>query len=296
MRILLTGCAGFIGSNIAKRLLKDNHYIVGIDNMSFGFRENLPEGLFFMNIDFKDFDSRDEFDCLIHCATANIIYGSDHPVETFKNNSEKTIDLFERFKGKIIYLSSCSVYGKLDSLCAQETEGIKTNNPYSLSKYAAEQYLRCRKDFTTLRLSNVYGPGQNPKGKYCGVINKFIYKIYNDIPIDIYDSEENTRDYTYVDDVMEAVIKTMYLPALDTEINIGTGIQTSVKDLCKLINDFFPGKPLAFMRIEGRGIDDVKRRCLNIEKAKKLLKWKPKTDLRDGIYKTIEWIVNNNVF
>jgi len=296
MRILLTGCAGFIGSNIARRLIKDGHYVVGIDDMSFGFRENIYEGLFFMQMDFKDFDSKDEFDCLIHCATTNIIYGQDHPIETFKNNSEKTIDLFDRFKGKIIYLSSCSVYGKIESLCAKETESIKTNNPYSLSKYAAEQYLRCRKDFTTLRLSNVYGPGHNPRSKYCGVVNKFIYNIYNDNPIEIYDSEENTRDYTYVDDVVDAIIKAMYMSSLNTEINIGTGIQISVKELCHIINDFFPGKPLAIMRTEGRDIDDIKRRCLNNEKANKLLNWKPKTELRDGIQKTIEWLVNNNIF
>jgi len=296
MRILLTGCAGFIGSNIAKYLVKSGHSIVGIDDLSFGFRENIPEGLSFMQMDFKDFDFKDKFDCLIHSATANIIYGSDHPIETFKNNSEKTIGLFDRFKGKIIYLSSCSVYGKIDSLCAKETADIRTNNPYSLSKYAAEQYLRCREDFTTLRLSNVYGLGQNPKGKYCGVVNKFIYKIYNNLPIEIYDSEENTRDYTYVSDVVDAVIKTMYMPSLNTEINIGTGEQTSTKELCHIVNDFFPGKPLAIMRTEGRDIDDIKRRCLNNDKAKKLLKWKPKTDLRDGINKTIQWVVNNNIF
>jgi len=296
MKILLTGCAGFIGSNIARYLVKSGHYVVGIDDMSFGFRENLPEGLFFMQMDFKDYNFKDEYDCIIHCATTNIIYGSDHPIETFKNNSEKTIDFFNRFKGKVIYLSSCSVYGKIDSLCAKETEGIKTNNPYSLSKYAAEQYLRCRKNFTTLRLSNVYGPGHNPRGKYCGVVNKFIYNIYHDNPIDIYNSGEDTRDFTYVDDVVEAVIKAMYMPSLNTEINIGTGIQTSVNDLCSMINSFFPSKALAFKNVPSRKIDDVKQRCLNIEKAKKLLKWEPRTNLKNGLQKTIDWFVNNNVF
>ena len=295
MRILLTGCAGFIGSNIARALLKSGNYVVGIDDMSFGFRENLPEGLFFMNIDFNDFDSRDEYDCLIHCATSNIIYGADHPVETFKNNSEKTIDFFNRFKGKIIYLSSCSVYGQADVLCTGEEGNIKTNNSYSLSKYAAEQFLRCRGNYTTLRPSNVYGPWQTPKNPYCGVVSRVIYNISKGLSVKIYGTGSDTRDYTFVDDVVNAVIRSLYLPVQNTEINIGTGIETSISDLIKTINDFFPEKSLIKEDIPERKINGIKRRCLDCNKAKELLNWTPKTDLKKGLQKTIDWMVNNNI-
>lgn len=290
MKIILTGSCGFVGSNVANRLIGDNNVSLWIDDLSFGNKFNLENDDRLIKERFENLseDFLSLFDVLIHCATSNIIYAMDHPIETFQNNATNTIKLFQKFKGKIIYTSTASVYGQAQELPTTEDAPILTNNAYDQSKYIAELFLQQRGNYTTLRLSNIYGPNQRPDNPYCGVVGKLIYNINKDFPIYINGDGEQTRDYTYIDDVVDAIIIALQKEALNTEINIATGVETSINKLIEHIS-LLTSKSAEVQNIEKRKIDGINSRCLSIEKAELLLGWKPKHDLQSGLHKTIEW-------
>lgn len=295
MKIIITGAAGFVGSNVAKRLISFGcQNIMLVDDYRFGSPMNL-KGHFITNSDFKDIPDLElnKYDILIHCATSNIIYAMDHPIETFQNNSANTIRLFQRFKGKIVYTSTASVYGQASILPTPETAQVLTNNAYDQSKYIAELFLQQRGNYSTLRLSNVYGPNQRADNPYCGVIGKLIYNILNHKQTDINGDGTQTRDYTFVDDVSNAVSIAAFKDAYNTEINIATGIETSILDLVKMISSITRIDPFDHY-IQKRKIDGISRRCLDIRKAKKQMGWEPHTTIEEGIRKTIKWMKSIN--
>lgn len=290
--ILLTGAAGFVGSNIARRLHEQGYEAHSIDNLLFGNMKNVDFSKPFIKTGFEELHEifLSTFDILIHCATTNIIYAMDHPVETFQNNATNTIKLFQKFKGKIIYTSTASVYGQADFFPTPEDAEIRTNNSYDQSKYIAELFLQQRGNYTTLRLSNVYGINQRPDNPFCGVIGRLVDNILNDKPINVNGQGTQTRDYTFVDDVVDAVIAAaVHKEALNTEINIATGIETSIMGLMEMISDY-TGKDPLYQQVESRKIDGIFRRCLDIKKAERLLGWKPNISLEEGIKKTISWM------
>lgn len=292
-KILLTGACGFVGSNIAAKLIEAGYNPILVDDCRFGNPINSGHN-HFRKMDFNDLTSDElaQYDILVHCATSNIIYAMDRPIETFQNNATNTIKLFQRFKGKIIYTSTASVYGQAKILPTPEDADILTNNSYDQSKYIAELYLQQRGNYTTLRLSNVYGTNQRPDNPFCGVIGRLCCDALCSQEVNINGSGTQTRDYTYVEDVVTAVILAVLSPAFNTEINIATGIETSIMDLVKIISDITE-KTILDNHIKPRKIDGIFRRCLDIQKAEKILGWKPKTTLTEGIKKTISWIQEN---
>ena len=295
--IIVTGAAGFIGSAVCRRLHDQGLAVIGIDDLSFGYERNIPEGIHFEKMGFEKFTRNgylgkyafSEEDIIIHLATANIIYAQSHPVETFRVNAEKTIEFLKSIPGKIIYTSTSSVYGNSEYLPTFEEAEINTSNAYDSSKRAVELFLQKRGNYTTLRLSNVYGPYQRPENPYCGVIGKLINAAYKGKSFTVYRDGTDTRDYTYVDDVVDAIISAACIyPARNTEINIGTGVETGVSNLIDIVSKE-TGKSILTKQAEGRPIDKIRRRCLFIDKAALLLRYSPKVSLRDGIKKTIEW-------
>lgn len=287
MRILVTGAAGFVGGNLCHRLSELGLYYHAIDDLSFGDKNNLPNGCLFTPSNFKFWGDGNnllnQYDILVHLATSNIIYAMGMPIETFVNNSIETIKLFQRFKGKIIYTSTASVYGNAKKFPTKEEDEIQLSNAYDTSKYSAELYLRERGNFTTLRLSNVYGRFQDNRNPYCGVLGKFIDRFNEGKSFPIYGNGIATRDYTYVDDVVDAIVSAINQLPCETEINIATGNETSVLELAEMINE-----ENEIEKLPVRKIDSIQRRCLDISLAKKLLLWEPKTDIATGIKKTIE--------
>lgn len=285
MKILITGAVGMIGANLCHRLNERSYEFIACDNLSFGRIENTEGKYPIIKCDFKEIpqSTLDQFDILIHLATSNIIYAMTEPIETFKNNALETMKLFNRFKGKIIYTSTASVYGNADLFPTPEKAEIKLSNPYDTSKYIAEWYLRTRGNFTTLRLSNVYGRFQDQSSPYCGVLGKFIDKYLEGKPFTIYGDGTATRDYTYVEDVVNAIIDCIELESLNIEINIATGVETNVIDLTNMID-----LKSVFKMMPSRSIDAIQRRCLDISKAKQLLGWEPKTSLQEGIKQLIK--------
>jgi UDP-glucose 4-epimerase len=207
-------------------------------------------------------------------------------LETLRNNAINTVKFFQRFRGKIIYLSSASVYGNARSIPTSESLEPNPGDPYACSKLIAELFLQKRGNYTTLRLSNVYGERQRPDNPCCGVVAKFVDNVINKKPVTL--NTTQTRDYTYVGDVVEAVAAAVDLPGLNTEINIGTGVEISTLDLAEEIWGII-GYDTGAQYTERRAIDTVERRCFDIAKAKELLKWQPKTTLEEGLRKTIKW-------
>lgn len=283
--ILVTGCAGFVGSNLCNHLKRP---FLGIDNLQFGYKENLNKEVNWITLNFNDIvHCINEFDILVHLACANIIYAQNYHIETFKTNALDTIKLFQRFKGKIIYTSTSSIYGNADKFPTLETSIDKVSNAYDQSKLIAELFLKQRGNYTTLRLSNVYGKNQRPNHPYSGVIGKFIGQAKENKPMTVFAKGTSTRDYTYVKDVVSAIEKAIDLPALNTEINIGTGVETDTIDLAHLISDLMD-KVINVDFYPARTIDGIKRRCLDISKAKELLKWEPEYSLKRGLKEMIK--------
>ena len=289
MKIAITGGAGFIGSNAANYLSK-KHKVKAIDNLKFGNRANVDPGVNFGICNFEDITTEElnTYDVLVHMATANIIYAQKNQVDTFKVNALETINLFERFKGKIIYTSTASVYGQAEELPTPEHAQKRVSNAYDQSKLIGEKYLELRGDFTTLRLSNVYGPGQRADNPYCGVMGKFIDAGLRDEPMLIFGSGLDTRDYTFIDDVIDAVDRAIELPSTNCAINISGQNEVSVDELAVYISMVLE-QPLNAEYVKCRSIDTINRRFLDIRLAKSLLGWSPKTNLKTGLEKTINW-------
>ncbi len=194
---------------------------------------------------------------------------------------------------KVVYASSVSIYGNARYLPINEDDPKLILNPYAASLLAAESY--CSAFFETygipvniVRYSNVYGPYQHPSNPYCGVVSKFISWALAGEPILIYGDGEQTRDFTYVEDAVEATLKAAtVIPGLT--FNIGTGIETSINKLARLVIEI-TGSKSQIKYVERRDIDDVRRRVLNIEFARRILRWGPKVELYSGLKNTIEWI------
>ena len=273
----ITGIAGFVGSNLANRMSSIGMEVSGCDNLKFGVKDNT-----FVPFEVKDFDqvklSKD--DVLIHCACDNIIYGIEYPVETFKTNALKSIELFRRFNGRIVYLSTSSIYGQASTLPTPESHPHNVYNAYDQSKLIAELFLKQRGNYTTLRLSNVYGVNQRPSNPYAGVIGKFVGLAKSGFSLPINGSGSQTRDYTHVDDVVDAIIRACLTISLETEINIGTGVETSVMDIALMVSDL---SEVQVVSIPERPIDKIHRRCLDISKADALLDWHPTISVKEGI-------------
>jgi len=305
--VIVTGGAGFIGSATCE-LLREIYDVIIVDNLYSGSIDNIKHLLRLDNVKFVKMDVTDHDELLrklkplikdvsgiIHLASiVNIDEVNANPRRALEVNVLGTINVLEfmrRFDiNRIVYASSVAVYGEPEYLPIDENHPLKPRNLYGLTKLMCEQILwRYYEDygikFIALRYFNVYGPRMRP-GQYGSVIYKFIVSLLkSEIPI-IYGDGNQTRDFIYVYDVAEANMK-----ALDSDyvgiLNIGTGREVSINELynilCRLLGKYVKPK---------RGpprIGDVRRSRANIEKAKKILKWKPKVDLLTGLRYTINF-------
>lgn len=297
MRILLTGCCGFIGSNLYNRFTERGFDFLGIDNLEFGYKENLIDTHHFVQMPFEDINqvTLDGFDILIHLACANIIYSQENCLQSFQTNTFKTFNLFKNFKGKIIYTSTASVYGQAQNIPTNEDEPTNITGIYDQSKRLTEMYLQFRCNQTTLRLSNVYGKNQRPDYPYSGVIGKLIGNAIQKKPFQINGKGLATRDYTYIEDVIRAIERAIELPAQNRPINIGTGKETNALEIAYKIAEIMK-VPFNVNLIADRSIDNIKRRCMDICCAHELLGWEPLTDIDTGIKLTIKELRNGKLY
>lgn len=304
-RVLVTGGAGFVGSNLVKKLINEGAEVTIVDDMFTGDIKNIENiGEYTLHIgsvcDSSIIDIVSKVDIIFHLAARNIIASTKNPREDYETNIGGTLNILlamKEFQGqKLIYTSSASVYGNPKYLPINEDDGINLLTPYAVSKYAGEGYcMAFHESYGTsvavLRLSNVYGTNQSVSNPYCGVVAKFIDSARNRTPIKIHGDGLSTRDFTYVDDVVEALLLAGVDPRSEGEVfNVATGIETSVDKLAEMITKIFQRYPgdVESAHIDRRDIDNIRRRVLNIEKIRRKLGWTPRVTLENGLRLTKE--------
>lgn len=308
MNYLITGGAGFIGSNLVDKLLSLGHKLTVIDDFSSGRMENLAGHKDNSNLkiikkniceNLEDIFKSERFDAVFHLAAlVSVPYSIEHPDESHEVNANGTFNLLMNCRKfgvkRFIFSSSCSVYGEQDTL--PFTEPMKPNpiSPYALSKLICEHYCKIfnflyNLETISLRYFNVYGPRQNPEGNYACLIPKFITLVKNDRTPTINGEGKQTRDFIFVSDVVEA-----NLAALDTQdkscfgevFNIGTGQKISVNEVADSIIRL---SDKSIKPIYGPAVIEPHDALANIEKAKSILNWQPKFLFEQGLAETFKF-------
>ena len=238
MQILVTGGAGFIGTNLIKRLLKEGHQIVSIDNYSTGLRENEQLGVTYVPKDIryledKHFSFWNKFDVVYHLAAiARIQPSFKKPIDYFETNATATMKIAKicsKANIPLIYAGSSSHHSG------------KYKNPYTFSKDIGEEILEMYRinfglKYTVARFYNVYGPHQLENGGYTTLIGKWIYNIKNNIPCEIYGDGEQRRDFTHVDDIVDGLLAMHSNKSYGHTFELGRGKNYSVNEVAKMFN------------------------------------------------------------
>jgi UDP-glucose 4-epimerase len=301
MRALVTGGAGFIGSNVADGLSENGAEVFIVDNLSTGKKENLSGKAEFFNVDITDKDAlRKVFESVkpeivFHLAAQiDVRKSAANPAFDASVNVIGAINVFElsvEYGAKRIVFSSTggAIYGEPEKLPATEETEVAPLAPYGVSKYCGEQYLNYFKrlfgiERVILRYANVYGPRQDPLGE-AGVVAIFTGKILRGENPVIFGDGEQTRDYVYVKDVVRANI--LAINGKEGTYNIGTGIETSVNELVKMFEKI-TGKEIIPQYAPPRK-GEVRRISLSYEKAKKELGFEPEYPLKKGLRETLQW-------
>ena len=311
-RILITGGAGCIGSNLTKALLKANpERIIIIDDLSASYEWNIPKDpkVVFIHGSILDEEKMKRafsykphyvFHLAAHFANQNSV---DHPETDLLVNALGTLKTLqyanlvevERF---VFASSGCSVYGSQTPLPLREDfVSLHLDTPYQINKLVGELYCNYFNDYYGLpvaiaRYFNVYGPGEVP-GKYRNVIPNFIWWAMNRQPLPITGTGEETRDFTFVDDIIDGTLRMGFVKeAVGEAINLASGTETRIIDLANWINEL-TGNSAGIIFKPRRDWDKAVRRRASIEKAKKILGYQPKTDIKTGLERTYKWILEN---
>ncbi len=316
-KCIVTGGAGFIGSHITDALLAHGAArVIVIDNLLTGSIENIKHHFDNDAFTFAQADINDANTIAAHFIKADVVFhqaalGSvprsvENPPATDINNVHGFVNVLHLCRlnkvKKVVFASSSSVYGDDQTMPKTEDKTGKPLSPYAVSKVTDELYGRVFADLygmsiTGLRYFNVFGPRQNPKGAYAAVIPLFIDHVLKKTNVRIFGDGEQSRDFTYVSNVVNANILSAFM--LDEAgfniMNIGCGGSTSVNDLFNSINEAGGGKSKAIYEPERPG--DIRSSSASIEKASRQIGYKPDTTIDEGVRKTIEWFKKNkNVF
>jgi nucleoside-diphosphate-sugar epimerase len=303
-RVLITGGAGFVGSNVVRAVYDAKGEITVLDDLFTGDLSNIDSDIKYKFVQGSVTDAElvttlvKSADYVAHLAARNIIVSTKDPREDYASNIGGTLNILmaarEAPNVKVVYTSSASVYGNPMHLPISENETPLTFSPYSVSKLGGENY--CTAFYETygvhvavVRYSNVYGIKQDPTNPYCGVVSKFVESIADDKTISVHGDGLQTRDFTYVTDTVEATLIALLSPRADGMIfNVGSGFEVSILKLANEIGNALGKEPI-IEHIDRRDIDNIRRRVLNIERIRSRLRWQPRTTLRQGIQKTVQW-------
>jgi len=303
MRALVTGAAGFIGSHLAARLVADGHDVVAFDDLSDGARENLERapGARFVHGDLRDADAVRSAaagcDVVFHQGAKRSVHRSVREPELFTDvNVRGTLHVLlaaRDGRARVVNASSSSVYGDQPRFPLVETMPPEPRSPYAASKLAAEAYCRA---FTvsmgvptvSLRYFNVYGPGQDPQSEYAVVVPRFALACLTGSRPVIHGDGTQARDFTYIDDVVEAnlLAADASKDAQGLVFNIGGGAEpTSVNELLALISELAGSSPEPAYEPPRAG--DVRRTEADISRARDLLGYAPSVGMREGLARTV---------
>lgn len=311
MKILITGGAGFIGSHLCDKYTKEGHTVLCLDNFMNGDLRNIRHLLDYKNFklikgDIRDFDLLDnimrDVDVVFHLAAQiHVDRSYIEPKLTYEVNVMGTQNVLEVARihdaKKIIHASTSEVYGSALHVPIDENHPMNAPHPYGASKIASDRmcyaYIQTYgMDISILRFFNIFGPRQRDFG-YGGVISIFTRRVLSGTPPILYGDGTQTRDYTYIEDVVRAYDLVLNHNKPITEpINFGTGKEVTIIDLAYKIIDLCGKKgDIKPVHVEPR-IGEVKRLIADATKTKKLLGWEPKFSLEDGLREFIQWYKN----
>ena len=314
--IIVTGCSGFIGFHLSKELLNNNLPVLGIDNLissqnilkNWRLEQLKNYGINFIDVDItnkaelnkkiRDINFSGNFSTIYHLAgLAGVRQSVLEPKKYYNNNVMGTINMLniatEFSLESFVFASSSSVYGLQDNrIPFVENETLESpQSPYAFSKLFAELISKDYSNISSLNVSllrffTVYGPA----GRIDMSILKFIHNIINENPINIYGDGFQERDFTYVEDICEGIIKSSRVDGFET-FNLGSSQPYSIIKVLSMLKEIINKEP----KIEylPKHYADVNYTWANIDKAKSLLKWHPKTSLENGLEKTVDWYKNN---
>lgn len=310
-RVLVTGGAGFIGNNLARRLLQcEVSQIVIMDNQSSGMSVFLPNDarIIFVGMDIDKMDklnfiiNQHTFDYVFHLAAHFANQNSvDHPFSDIQTNIVGTVGLLEILKfhkslKKFVYASSSCVYGTTENM-TEETYIYPSETPYSINKYTAELYTQYYAHLfhvptLSIRIFNTYGPYEMA-GKYRNVIPNFIEKAINGEELIITGTGKETRDFTYVEDLIDLMLLAACSTYREGEIfNGGTGAKTEILKMAEIIKNE-TNSTSAIIFKPARNWDKVKDRMSDTNKSANALGYSPKVSIEEGLKKTIKWYQDN---
>jgi nucleoside-diphosphate-sugar epimerase len=310
-KVLVTGGAGFIGSNLVSRLIDDGHNVVIIDDLSSGHRNLVHPNAEFVEGSILDECALSSAFCLkpdfvIHMAALFANQNSvDHPEKDLLVNGLGTLKILEQSKlnniKKLLYVSSSCVYGSRE-IMNEADETYYPDTPYAISKLLGERYCHFwssqhKINVVTVRLFNTYGPGEYP-GKYRNVIPNFIGLALENKPLVITGTGDETRDFTYVTDTVEGISAALFNQTQSGDVfNLATGQKTRIIDIANIINERI-GNKAGILFEERRAWDIVVDRQASVEKAKNYLGFAAKHRVLSGLHETCDWLrlnyANNN--
>jgi UDP-glucose 4-epimerase len=299
-KMLITGVAGFIGSNLASRLLSEGYEVIGIDNLAYGVRENIPKDVKFYSEDIRNkeiYPLFEDIDSVFHLAAKNCISDcQSDPVETAEINVSGTVNVFEASRRagvrKVIYAESSALYEGTSLFPTPEGE-LKPKSFYGVSKLASRGFAEAYTRFYNLRLTAlryfcVYGPVQDYRRTIPPVISAFVIKLLKGERPIIYGTGGKKRDFVYVDDVNDFHLICIRDERTDgREFNIGSGVNHSVREILDRISERVGITPDPIYQEDLPGEAEVT--LADITQAKSL-GWHPKTSLALGLERAIEYI------
>ena len=306
--VLVTGGAGFVGSQVSGRLLQLGAKVTILDVFTTGREELVPPAAELVRGSVTDMPLVSklaaESDYLIHMA-ARVLASSTNDLHSDSAvNIGGMINVLSAARDhaatlkRVVYTSTTSIYGNARALPIHEDEKPNILSPYAASKFAAESYCNVFYEMygtpvSIVRYSNVYGPHQSPRNPYCGVISKFFVACHKGEPMCIHGSGMQTRDFTYIDDAVTATLLAAVVPRAEGSIfNVGTGVEVNVIHLAEAI-DKAAGTTVGYRYIDRRDIDNVTRRVVNMERARQILRWVPNVSLDAGLTWTNEWLIQD---
>ncbi len=305
MRYLVTGGAGFIGSNTVDELVRRGHGVVVLDDLSAGKEENLAEirnKITFVKGSITDLETVQkachQADYVIHLAARTSVPRSvKDPIETNRINVDGTLNVLVAARDnkvkRVVYAASSSAYGETPTLPKNETMQARPISPYGVTKFVGELYAqafgRCYGlETVSLRYFNIFGPRQDPDSPYSGVLSRFATAFLDDTQPTIYGDGEQTRDFTYVDNAVQANLLACEGPALSGEVlNVGTGQSISLNQTLELFRRI-SGKQIAAQHDTPRD-GDIRDSLADISRAKELLGYEPTILFEEGLQRTYDW-------